>query len=209
MMAGMGRIFTYENSPANPDIPNPKKALRKVYHDDRRFYWGAEIGLESNGSDGEIMLANTRLMLQTEWRAGLTKEAGYESESHIGRFIGRNQFFMPYIGWDFRYRNQAENEKNIFGQANTKNDRDVFCAGFQYTLPFFIKTDFRIDHTGMLRLQISRDDIPVTSRMRLRAAVNSDREYTIGARFIVTKYISVSTHYDSDMKWGGGLTITY
>jgi FtsP/CotA-like multicopper oxidase with cupredoxin domain len=209
MMAGMGRIFTYQDSPPNPEIPNPKKALRKVYHDDRRYYWGAEIGLESNGSDGEIMLANTRNIIQTEWRVGLTQEAGYESESHIGRFIGRNQFFMPYVGWDFRYRNEAENEKNIFGQVNTKNNRDVFCAGFSYTLPFFIKTDFRIDHTGMLRLQISRDDIPVTSRMRVRAAVNSDREYMIGARYIVTKYISVSTHYDSDMKWGGGLTITY
>lgn len=84
------------------------------------MYWGAEIGLESNGSDGEVMLANTRLLLQTEWRIGLTRATGYESESHIGRFIGRNQFFMPYLGWDIRNRSEEENEKNMFGQVNTK-----------------------------------------------------------------------------------------
>jgi len=29
MMAGMGRIFSYENSSANPDIPNPEKAYAR------------------------------------------------------------------------------------------------------------------------------------------------------------------------------------
>ena len=209
MMSGMGRIFSYENSPPNPDIPDPAKALRKVYHDDRRLYLGAEIGLENNGSDGEINLANTRILLQTEWRIGLTNTTGYESESHIGRYIGRNQFFFPYVGWDIRYRNETETERSIFGQTNTKNNRDVFCAGFQYVLPFFLRSDFRIDHTGRLRLQLSREDIPLTSRLRLRGTINSDREYTIGARYILTKYISISSHYDSDMKWGGGLAINY
>lgn len=209
MMAGMGRIFSYENSPPNPELPNPAKALRKVYHDDRRFFLGAEVGLESNGSDGEVSLANTRTVFQTEWRLGLNKEAGYESESHIGRLLGRKQFLMPYVGWDFRYRSKIETEKNLFGQGNTKDDRSVFCAGFQYTLPFFVKADLRIDHTGRLRCQLSRDDLPVTARLRLRAAVNSDREFMVGGRYIVSKYISLSTHYDSDMKWGGGFTFTY
>jgi hypothetical protein len=38
---------------------------------------------------------------------------------------------------------------------------------------------------------------------------NSDREYAIGAKYILTKYVSLSTHYDSDMLLGGGITITY
>lgn len=100
MMSGMGRIFTYENTPPNPQLRDPKKALRKVYHDDRRFYFGAQIGLESNGSDGEIMYSNTRWMLQNEWRLGLSAEKGFENEFHIGRLMGRNQWFMPYIGFD-------------------------------------------------------------------------------------------------------------
>ncbi len=209
MMSGMGKIFSYENSPPNPQLPDPKKALRKVYHDDRRFYLGATIGLESNGSDGEVMLSNTRWMFQGEWRLGLNSESGYESELHLGRFIGRNQFLFLYTGWDQRYRSEAALEETIFGQTNTSNKRGVACFGFQYTMPWFIVADWRIDHTGIVRLQISREDIPLTQRIRLWANVNSDLEYSVGARYILSKYVSLSTHYDSDMKLGGGIRISY
>ncbi|WOK08518.1 multicopper oxidase domain-containing protein [Imperialibacter roseus] len=209
MMSGMGRIFSYEGSPANPELGNPKKALRKVYHDDRRFYSGAEISLESSGSDGEVWVANTRWSLQTEWRLGFNQTTGQESESHIGRYIGRNQFFMPYAGWDVRSRSVEGDEKNIFGIRNTKDNRSVICFGLEYTLPWFVKTDLRVDHTGNVRIQFAREDIPVSSRVRLWGVWNTDMEYSVGAKYIITKYWSLSTHYDSDMKWGGGLSLTY
>jgi hypothetical protein len=34
MMAGMGRVFSYENQEPNPLIPNPKLAQRKLFADD-------------------------------------------------------------------------------------------------------------------------------------------------------------------------------
>nr|WP_214448282.1 multicopper oxidase domain-containing protein [Flavihumibacter rivuli] len=209
MMAGMGRIFSYENSAPNPQIPDPAKAIKKVYRDDRRFYLGAQIGLESNGSDGEIMLANTRYLIQTEWRLGLNAEKGFENEVHIGRLIGKRQYLMPYIGFDWRYRKNAEPEKNIFGQTNTKDQRAAVCFGVQYILPMLIRADARIDTDGKVRVQLGREDIPLTSRLRMNFMVNSDKEYMAGFRYIATKYISLSTHYDSDMSWGAGLTITY
>ena len=209
MMSGMGRIFSYENSPPNPELPHPKKSTRKLYRDDREFHAMAHIGLESTGSDGEFMLANTRWILQTEWRLGLDDHHGYESESHMGRYIGRNQFFLPYVGWDYRYRAGQEIETDIFGQTNTKDSRKVFCAGFRYTLPMFLIADFRVDHEGQFRMQLSREDIAVTNRLRLGFMVNSDREYMVGGRYILTKYISLSSHYDSDMGLGAGLIITY
>ena len=209
MMSGMGRIFRYEDTPPNPQIANPKMAQRMVNHDDKRFYLGAEIGLESNGSDGEISLMNTRWQLQTEWRIGLNEITGYETESHIGRFIDQKQFLSIYAGWDFRYRLGSGSEDNPFGQLNTKDNRAVFCLGAQYMLPFFILADFRADHTGNLRLQIVRDDIPITNRLRLWGMYNSDFEFSVGARYILTKYISISSHYDSDMGYGAGLKITY
>ncbi len=209
MMAGMGRIFTYENTPPNPQIPDPRYALRKVYADDRRFFLGAEVGLESNGSDGEVTLMNTRWMMQTEWRVGLNAKAGYETESHFGRLLGRNQFGFAYVGWDFRYREGGEDEKSIFGQTNTKDNRNVAHLGFQYTAPWFIEADLKVDHTGYVRLQLSRHDIPITKRARLWGMVNSDLEYAFGARYIVTKYISASSHYDSDMGLGIGAMFTY
>lgn len=209
MMSGMGRVFSYENSPANPQLPNPKQALRKVYNDDRRFYPAGQIGLESNGSDGELSYSNTRWLLETEWRLGLNNQKGYESESHIGRYIGRNQFMLLYTGWDYRYRKDNEEEKNIFGQTNTKDNRGVFCLGAQYILPLLVTADFRVDHTGNVRLQLIRDDIPLTSRLRLNGMVNTDTEYMVGLRYTITKYVSLSSHYDSDMGLGAGLTLTY
>jgi hypothetical protein len=209
MMAGMGRIFTYANSPANPQLPDPQKALRKVYADDRRFYLGARIGLETNGSNGDVAFMNTRWKIQTEWRLGTSDQKGYEWESHFGRYIDHNQFLFPYVGWDWRYRNTEESKKNLFGQNNTKDQRSVLCLGIQYTAPFFITTDLRIDHTGKVRLQFRRDDLAITKRLRLWGMVNSDIEYNIGARYILSKYLSASTHYDSDMGYGIGLTFTY
>ena len=37
----------------------------------------------------------------------------------------------------------------------------------------------------------------------------TDKEYMAGFRYIVSKYFSLSTHYDSDMGWGGGVTLVY
>lgn len=209
MMAGMGRIFSYENTPPNPQIPEPKKALKKVYADDRRFYLGAEIGLETNGSDGEVSMMNTRWKYDVEWRLGLSKQAGFETESHIGRYLDKNQFLLAYTGWDWRYREGHPEEKNIFQSSNTKNDRGVACLGLQYTMPFFIVADLRVDHSAYVRLQFSREDIPITKRLRLWGMFNTDLEYSVGARYILSKYIAASTHYDSDMGLGAGFTITY
>lgn len=38
---------------------------------------------------------------------------------------------------------------------------------------------------------------------------NTDLEYAVGARYILTKYISLSAHYDSDMGPGIGVAVTY
>lgn len=73
----------------------------------------------------------------------------------------------------------------------------------------FIIADARIDHTGKIRLQLGREDIALTNRLRLNWYTNSDKEYMLGARYIIIKYFSLSTHYDSDMGFGAGLTITY
>ncbi|MFT3948350.1 MAG: multicopper oxidase domain-containing protein [Agriterribacter sp.] len=208
MMAGMGRIFSYENSPPNPQIPDTKAALKKVYADDRRFFPGAEIGLESNGSDGEITLMNTRWKFSTEWRLGLNDKKGYETESHFGRYIDRNQFLFGYIGWDWRYRSE-DHDKNIFGVSSTKNARHVAHLGIQYTLPFWIIADASLDHTGYFRLQFKREDIAVTRRLRLWGMWNTDKEYAIGTRYIISKYLSASAHYDSDMGLGAGIAVTY
>lgn len=209
MMSGMGRIFSYENSPVNPEVPNPAESIKKVYADDRRFYAMAKIGLESNGSDGNVSLANTRWKLSTMWHLGINNTKGYESETMVGRYFGQMQWLYGYAGFDYHYKKTTEQETNLFGQASNKNNRKTVVAGLAYTLPMLFVADMRVDGNGKLRFQLGREDIPVTSRLRLTLMGNTDKEYAAGLRYIITKYFSVSSHYDSDMGLGGGLTLTY
>jgi FtsP/CotA-like multicopper oxidase with cupredoxin domain len=209
MMSGMGRIFAYENSPPNPDVPDPRYAMRQVYKDDRKFHATASAGIESNGSDGTAAIANTRWKINTLWHLGTSSTKGYESETMIGRYVGEMQWFMPYIGFDYHYRDTDEKERNLFGQRSNKNNRKTVVAGFAYTLPMLVLADARIDGDGKYRFQLSREDIPVARKIRANFMANTDREYAAGLKYTLTKYFSLSTHYDSDMGWGGGLTLTY
>ena len=209
MMSGMGRVFSYADGPPNPQVPDPAYAWKMLKKDDRMKYLQAQVGLESNGSDGEIRLSNTRYQLSTEWRVGLNDRHGYESESHFGRYFGKMQWLFPYVGWDVRYRKMDEAEKNLFGQKNTKDFRQVFHIGLQYTLPMLIVADASLDTDGRVRVQLSREDVPVSRRLRFNFMVNTDYEYMAGFRYIITKNFALSTHYDSDMGFGAGITLSY
>ncbi len=216
MMSGMGRVFSYENSPANPEIPNPKLAQRKLFADDRMFHLMGRVGIESNGSDGEAMLANTRWKLSTLWHLGYHDMHGYESETMVGRYLGRMQWWFPYVGFDYHYKVEGgpknifgSEEKNWFGQTSNKNNRKTVVAGIAYTLPMLFVADLRVDGDGKFRFQFGREDIPVSKRLRASMMINTDKEYMLGLRYIATKYISVSSHYDSDMALGAGITFTY
>lgn len=210
MMSGMGRIFSYENSPPNPDVPDPKLAQRMLFRDDRMFHLMGTVGLETNGSDGELMYMNTRYKLSTEWRLGSQSSHGNEVETYFGRYMGRMQWWFPFIGFDY-HKNDMMNmpEKNLLGQFTNQNNRKAFVAGLQYTLPMLFVAEARVDSKGKFRFQLMREDVPLTPRLRMNIMANTDREYMGGLRYILTKYFSLSTHYDSDMGYGAGITLTY
>ncbi|HEK19040.1 MAG: copper oxidase [Mucilaginibacter sp.] len=217
MMSGMGRIFSYSDSPPNPDVPDPEFAQRSLFWDDQMPHLMGKVGLESNGTDGQLMLGSTRWKATTMWHLGTDAMMGYESETTFGRYIGRNQWLFPYVGFDYHYKKFNPNEKNIFGsdyknlfgQVSNKENRHTVVAGLAYTLPMLFVADMRIDANGKLRFQLGREDIPLTQRLRFNIMINTDKEYAAGLRYVVTKYFSFSTHYDSDMGAGAGLTITY
>lgn len=211
MMSGMGRIFSYEDSPPNPQLPDPQKALRKLYNDDREFHFMATNDFATNGNDGEMMYQNTRFNLQAEWRLGYNDMHGYEVETHFGRYLGKMQWLFPYVGFDWRYRkmDMHETERNIFNQTNTKNERKALCIGIQYTLPLLFIADMRIDSDGELRFQLMREDFPLSKRLRLNLMGNSDKEYMAGLKYVLNQSFLLSLHYDSDMGFGVGITVNY
>jgi FtsP/CotA-like multicopper oxidase with cupredoxin domain len=211
MMSGMGRVFTYQNQAPNPLIPNPKLAQRKLFGEDRKFHSMAENDFATNGNDGMVMLQNTRWSIGSEWRLGFNDMHGYESETHIGRYIGKMQWLMPFIGFDWRYRKleKGESEKNLFGQVNTKDERRQISFGVAYVLPMLVTFQSEVYQDGNLRLQLMREDIPLSKRLRGEFMVNTDKEFMLGARYIFNKNMGLRTHYDSDMGYGIGLYFNY
>ncbi|TRX38668.1 copper oxidase [Flavobacterium sp. ZT3R18] len=211
MMSGMGRVFSYEKQAPNPLIPNPKLAQRKLFADDRMFHFMVENDFATNGNDGEAMYQSTRWSIGTEWRLGYNDMHGYEIETHIGRYIGKMQWLMPFVGFDWRYRRMGmdEHEQNLFGQTDTKDNRAVFSAGVNYTLPLLIIAQVEVFTDGNVRLQLERKDIPVSKRLRMSLMWNTDKEYMAGLRFIVKRNFGITTHYDSDMGMGFGASLNY
>ena len=211
MMAGMNRVFSYEDSEPNPYLPNKEKAYKKLQAESNQFHFMAENDFATNGNDGQAMLQNTRWSFGTEWRLGYHDDHGYESETHIGRYIGGNQWFMPFIGFDARYRKlgHGEIEENLFGQKSTKDKRIQASLGFDYTLPMLLIFQAEVFHDGNVRLQLMREDIPVSKRLRMAFMVNTDKEYMAGFKYIIGKNMGITTHYDSDMGLGFGLNINY
>jgi CopA family copper-resistance protein len=213
MMSGMGRVFTYENQAKNPLIQNPKYAFRKLKSDDKKFHFMGENDFATNGNDGMAMIQNTRWSVMSEWRLGYMDIHGYEVETHIGRYIGKMQWFMPFIGYDYRYRKQNGEinfqKQNLFNQSDTKDTRQALSLGFSYTLPMLVHFEAEVFTDGTVLLQLKREDIPITKRLRMGLMINSDKEYMVDFRYIINKNMGIRTHYDSDMGFGLGLHLNY
>ncbi len=211
MMSGMNRVLSTENQKPNPLLPNKEWAYKKLQAESNMPHFMAENDFATNGNDGHAMLANARWEIGTEWRLGYSDKHGYESETHVGRYIGKMQWLMPYIGFNYSYRDEGHghSESNIFGQKNNKNDRGLFSAGVAYTLPMLFVLKSEVYQNGEVRVQLGREDIPVSPRMRAGLMVNSDKEYMLGLKYIIAKNFGIRAHYDSDMGFGVGLSVNY
>ncbi len=210
MMAGMGNVLSYQNSPPNPQLPDKAKAWKQFKRSERMTLSSAAIGLESNGSDATFLVSGNRFELQGLWHLGYTPEHGREVEVNFGRYLGKMQWLFPYVGFDYHYAKAGDEiEKNSFGQVSNKNNRKTFVAGVQYTLPMLVVADARVDGDGKFRFQLGREDIPLTNRLRGNFMWNTDKEYAAGLRYVLRKWLALSTHYDSDMGLGAGIAIIY
>lgn len=211
MMSGMGRVFSYENQKPNPLIPDTNLAWRKLKAENQAYHIMAENDIATNGNDGMLMIQNTRWAFNSEWRLGYHDKHGWEVETHIGQYLGRMQWFMPFVGFDWRYRktDSTDIEKNMFGQQSTQDNRAVLSLGFEYTLPLMFKFQAEVFQDKIFRMQLMREDIPIAKRIRGGLMLNTDLEYMFDLKYILSKNASIRTHYDSDMGWGIGINLNY
>lgn len=200
MMSGMARVIGYEGSPMNVFAQTGYKKLKQ--EDNMLFPW-ADLSVHSQGSWLSANISNNKNAIEFEGR--LSWQGNYETETHLLRYLDKKQYLAFYLGYDFRKNKTLP----LAEQPNTKDNRRVFDAGFYYLLPMLIRSEWRIDHTGKLRLQLERRDLPLSNNFFMDWRLNTDKEYNIGLRYMIDRYLSVSTNYDSDYKWGLGLTFHY
>ena len=118
------------------------------------------------------------------------------------RFLDKRQFLSAFIGADIRNTFQVVEE-------GRSTDRKVGVIGLRYLLPMFLLTELRLDHKGEVRFQLSRNDIPITRRLRLSLSANTDKEFNADFDYSIAKRFYIHAAYDSDYKFGGGLTILW
>lgn len=222
MMAGMGRVFSYENSKPNPQLPDRKLAWKNFIKDNRMISSMAMLDINSNRIHAETMTmfgprwANLN-EFHTNWDFN-----HFEGNFKVGRFLGKFQWALPYAGvrvqknHEIMERKMAEDmnmdfhgNKTWFGQQKASKNKANFIVGMQYLLPILITADASVDQNGKFLLELSREDIPISRRLRGNFTVNSDGEFNTGLRYIVQKWLSVSGNYDNEMGWGAGITLMY
>lgn len=198
MMAGMARVVSYENSPSNTQLKAGDQ--NKVFKEDLKTYFWGQTKIATDAVFGNANLVGNRGILNTTYRISYKNK--YEVQPDYQRFLDRRQFFSAYIGADIRNTFQVtENGKRV--------DRKVGVIGIRYLLPMFLQSEIRIDHLGNVRFQLSRNDIPITKRLRLSLVGNTDREYNIDFDYSIGKRFYIHASYDSDYKYGAGLTVLW
>lgn len=199
MSSGMARIVSYEGSEKNIYAQDDYKTLKN--HHDRNWYPWFDIVAHSQATFGQLTVSETKFAFESEARASY--KGDFEIENHLLRYLGNQQYFAPFIGFDYR------NNKSISRESNSKDNRKVFDAGFYYLLPMLVRSEWRVDHTGKLRLQLERSDLALSNNFFMDVQANTDKEYNLNFRYMFSRYFSLSSSYDSDYKWGIGLTLHY
>lgn len=222
MMAGMGRIFSYENSQPNPQLPNTKLAWKNFLKDNKMISSMAMLDMTSNKVHAETMsMFGPRWANLNEFHSNWDFNH-FDGNFRVGRFLGKFQWALPYAGFriqnnhEIMERKMAENmgldfhgKKTWFGQNKAAKTRASFIVGMQYVLPMLVIADASVDQNGKVVLELRREDIPISRRLRGNFRINSDGEFTTGLRYIVQKWLALSGNYDNEMGWGAGITLTY
>lgn len=211
MMAGMNRVFEVGDY-QNPELTDKELAYKILQKESNAWHFSAENDFASNGNEGEASLQNTRWNIGADWHLGYKDTHGYEAQAVVGRYMDRMQWFMPFVGFEWRHRkisNSANGIKNLFGQKSTKDHRTAASIGVRYTLPFLVDLQTEVFHDGIVRLSLQRKDIAVSKHVRAGFMVNTDKEYMGELKYLFSRNLGIRTHYDNDMGFGVGLAITY
>lgn len=188
MKLGMGGIVSYSDMEQNKNTSNHSKNHSKD-HGNKWFTVNKLEGFSNLASfSTKFTRNNDNLLFDIEHNYN----KDYEAEIRYQRFT--SQFFGAYVGGSFAKEDGDTSNKAIIG--------------FEYTLPFLIKSDLRLDSKGKLRFGLSNEH-QLTNRTDFDWKWNSNKEYRLGLNYSITKQLYISGNYDAKEKFGIGLSIKF
>ncbi len=121
-----------------------------------------------------------------------TYKSDYETEAIYQRYV--SQFLGFYVGGKFKREDREIANRGIFGAT--------------YILPLLIKADLRVNTKGKLRFGLSNEH-QLADMVSLDWMWNSEKEYTLGLSYAITKWLYVLGNYDSKEKFGIGIGLRF
>ena len=198
MMAGMGRVFSYADSPPNTQVAPTQRNWNFFKKEDERMWHSmAQVSAFSNGVFAHGMVENNYNFISADLH--FNPKYGGEIEAKAGRYLDNMQFLNAYAGVKFERDKHGQHWENRFKGI----------LGAEYTLPMFVKADVRVDTKGKFRFQVKREDLALSPRLRFDGYWNTDKEYQVGLRYILTKRWQVGGNYFNHYGFGAGLVFNY
>ncbi len=224
MHAGMTRIFSYQDEnwqppgkpkpgtniicnnicclPGNPDAMTGSVDPRMLSHhphagghDHDMLYFILDGTIQNHLSEGRATLRNSRNDWYAEWELGNPDDLEYEIDLAWRRYFNPN---LSALG-GLRFTNEDNAEDRAF-------------LGVEYRLPYLIESSLQIDSEGDLRATLGKR-LQLTNRISTFAELQYDTgsawEWSVGADYLLTKSLSLTTQYHSEYGFGGGLRFRF
>lgn len=188
MKAGMSRVVSYE------DTTQATRTSLAPLFSDRDWFFFADIGAQTNFTNGDLRAENTRSAFNIEYEWDYDEE--YEVEVFYERYM--TGFSELYAGWEFK---REEND----GDLDREN---MGFVGVHYVLPFLIEADLRLDTEKHVFLSLGGEP-QLTDRLSFEWNVDTDYEYRLQLEYEIGKHVSLTGNRDDQFDWGFGLEIRY
>ncbi len=188
MKLGMGGVIHYEGT---------KHDLALMDHAGDHSSEHGNIWFNTTRLEGYSNFANatTKLMRNNDnfiadFHHNYKKD--YEGELIYQRYV--SQFLGFYVGGKFKREDGEISNRGIVGAT--------------YTLPLLLKADLRINTKGKLRFGLSNEH-QLTDKVSFDWRWNTEKEYTLGLSYAITKQLYISGNYDSRERFGLGLALRF
>lgn len=190
MMAGMARVFSYDDQGADHLVKLGEHAMEM-------WTTFGTAAVESHMSEGSLVVRHPRQEFIASWETGWDHVDAFEYETDL--------VYDRYFGPNF----------NAFAGARLTNIADTAdraVAGISCRLPLMAWATAQIDSEGDARFTLAKH-LQLTPRLDIFARVQYDTrtqwEWTAGLERVLAKPLSIIAQYHSDYGVGAGFTIRF